>query len=35
MVKFQVIYTGGIWILHGFDSRLVDEVACYPVPTLY
>ena len=28
-------WTGTLWTIYGFDSRLIDEVGCYPVPTLY
>jgi hypothetical protein len=29
------IWTGRFWTFYGFDSRFIDEVACYPTPTLY
>jgi hypothetical protein len=28
-------WTGRYWTFYGFDSRLIDQVACYPVPTPY
>jgi hypothetical protein len=28
-------WSGRYWAFYGFDPRLIDEVACYPVPTLY
>lgn len=28
-------WTGRQWIFYGFDPRIIDEVACYPVPTPY
>ena len=28
-------WTGHFWTFYGFDPRFIDEVACYPVPTLY
>jgi hypothetical protein len=28
-------WTGRQWVYFGFDPRGIDEVACYPVPTLY
>ena len=28
-------WTGLFWTFYGFDPRLIDEVACYPTPTLY
>lgn len=28
-------WTGASWAFYGFDPRLIDEVACYPVPTPY
>ena len=29
------IWTGTNWAFFGFDPQLIDQVACYPVPTLY
>lgn len=26
-------WTGAFWTFYGFDSRLIDEVSCQPVPT--
>ena len=28
-------WTGTYWTFYGFDPELIDEVACYPIPTLY
>jgi hypothetical protein len=28
-------WTGSFWTFYGFDTRFIDEVACYPIPTLY
>ena len=29
------IWTGRNWMFYGFDPKFIDQVACYPVPTLY
>ena len=29
------LWTGRNWTFYGFDPELIDQVACYPVPTLY
>lgn len=29
------IWTGRFWTFYGFDPALINEVTCYPTPTLY
>lgn len=29
------IWTVRYWTFYGFDLELIDQVACYPVPSLY
>lgn len=29
------LWTGRTWTFYGFDPNLIDQVACYPVPTPY
>lgn len=28
-------WTGKSWTFYGFGEELIDQVVCYPVPTLY